>query len=336
MTNLDVIPYTDLAKNRRPLEDQLPLAMPLSLHIEVTGVCNFHCKSCCQYLPEYKDRAGAKDFMSMSLYEKIMRDVKEMGQLKALKLFGYGEPMLHPDLPAMVAMAKRMSVTERVEFASNCSRLTETVARNLIVARLDYLRVSIYGMDQQQHDDFTGRKYSIDAIRENVARLRRLRDADGSKYPFIYVKIFEGGSPDEEAEFHAKYDAIADQTEVECLHNMSGIGTERLGIAIPERPDRKICPLPFYQASVGANGDLTICCVDNRWSSKVGNLKDSSLKELWHSPQFNEYRRKMLTGRRCEIESCARCTWPWNAPDNLDDIGPEKVSQILKSYGVSK
>ena len=134
----DPLPYTQLAStNRRVLAELVPLPMPLSLHIEPTNVCNFRCVSCPQSLPNFKQTAGYYQRMDLGLYEKILRDVRDMGRLKALKLFGYGEPMLHPDLGRMVSMAHDMEVTDRIEFTSNVACLDEKMARALIgTARL--------------------------------------------------------------------------------------------------------------------------------------------------------------------------------------------------------
>lgn len=325
----DPIPYSALAKNRKRLEDMLPLPMPLSLHADVCNICNMGCRSCPQFLPDYKEIAGDNyRLMDVALYEKIIRDVVDMGRLKALKLFGYGEPMLHPGLPRMVSLAKESGATERVEFTSNCTRLTERMAEGLIAAQLDYLRVSIYSIDQKRHEEFTGSKVSIDQIYENVARLRRMRDAAGSKRPYLYVKMFETTTPEDEQVFRDRYGPIADELALEVLHNMSGIGTERLGISIPQRKAHRVCPLPFYMAAISANGIVTICCIDYSYASKVGDIKTQSLREIWKGPELRAAQLKMLTGRRAELLSCKDCTWDWNHPDAMDGASEELVARF--------
>jgi radical SAM protein with 4Fe4S-binding SPASM domain len=119
------------------------------------------------------------------------------------------------------------------------------------------------------------------------------------------------------------------------LHNMSGVDNveQHLGVDIPARQPKRICPAPFYMSSVAANGDVTICCVDWSWSSKVGNLRDQSLKDIWYGPALNEIRRKLLTGQRGAVKSCANCTWDWSHPDNIDHMSDEKAAQILTYYG---
>jgi len=329
------IAYTQLAlANRRNLRDILPLAMPMSMHIEPTNICNFKCVSCPQTMPDYKEKAGYYQNMDFSLYEKILVDIKSMGRLKALKLFGYGESMVNPDLGRMIRLAKVMDVADRIELTSNCTRLTEKMALELIEGPLDYLRVSIYSLDQTAHQAFTGSKVRIETVFENLERLRHMRDRMGASRPYIYVKMFETVSADDEARFRDMFKDVGDELTLEMLHNMSGIDgiDQKLGVEIPVRAPKKICPAPFYMSSVAANGEVTICCIDWSWSSAVGNLNDQSLKEIWFGPALQAVRSKLLNGQRRLIKSCANCTWDWSHPDNIDDISRAKIAEILDYY----
>jgi MoaA/NifB/PqqE/SkfB family radical SAM enzyme len=331
-----VIPYTALAQtNRKDLLSILPLPMPMSMHIEPTNICNFKCVSCPQSLSDYKEQAGYFQHMDMGLYEKILGDIKAMGRLKALKLFGYGESTANPNLGRMIALAKEMDVADRIELTSNCTRLTEKVAQEMIDGPLDYLRCSIYSNDQAAHEKFTQTKFRIEQVFENIKRLREMRDAQGKSRPYIYVKMFETISPDDEQHFREKFKDIGDELTLEMLHNMTGIDDieEKLGVEVPEHTPKRICPAPFYMSSVNAAGDVTICCVDWSWSSKVGNLKTQSLKEIWYGPALNEIRRRLMNGERKSIKSCENCTWDWSHPDNIDHMPAAKAEEIFAYYG---
>ena len=333
------IPYTALATTgRRNLLDLLPAAAPISMNLEITNICNFRCVSCPQSLPDYKEAVGFHQHMDFELFEKIMHDVRDMGRMKALRMFGYGESITHPDFYRMLKLAKALDVAARMELTSNGARLTEKAAGEIIEGQLDYLRVSIYGLDQDKNEAFTGSKVPIGRIRENLQRLRKMRDAAGSVRPYIYVKMFENASPEDEARLNELYGDIADEIGLDLLHNMTGAdGIEaRLGIEVPQRPQRKVCSQPFYTTAVGANGDLTICCADWTYDSKVGNLKTHSLRELWYGEALQDIRRRMLTGQRSSIKSCANCNWDSHHPDNIDAVTPQKAAEILEFYEANR
>ena len=71
------------------------------------------------------------------------RVVDALPDLEKLTLQGLGEPLLAPDLPAMVAHANERGV--KVGFNTNGTLLTERRAEELVQAGLDWLHVSVDG-----------------------------------------------------------------------------------------------------------------------------------------------------------------------------------------------
>ena len=329
MTNK--VPYSQLPNfQRKNLEDLLPLPMPLSFQIEPTNVCNFRCGGCPHTLPDYKQIVGYYQHMEMPLFEKIIKDIQEMGRAKTIKLYNYGESTLHPNLGEMIRSSK--TVADRVELTSNGTQLTDKLNMEFITHKLDYLRFSIYGVTQATNENFTKTKIGVDKIYSNILRLRDTRNSMGSIYPFIYVKMFETTSQEEVEIFKKLYEGIADEVGIEYVHNLSGYDNieQKISIKIPKHTPKKICPAPFYQTVVGANGDVTICCADWTFSSKVGNLKEQSLSEIWNGKNLRKLQQLLLEGRAGEIESCKNCTWNWSHPDNIDNISDEIKGRFYK------
>ena len=280
------LPYTQLHKTRvASLSDILPLRFPISLHIEPTNICNFKCRSCPHSLKTYDEEVGYYEFMDFDLYRKIVDEIAVEGGVKALKLFNYGESLLHPGLPEMIEYAKKNKAADRIEITSNMSRINRGLAEKLILSGLDYLRISIYGLKDDAHSSFTQTKVPVDHIFRNIRMFRELRDGLGFTSPWMYIKMFDITDPDELSSFKQMYGSLADEIAVEVIHNMSGVSNieDRLefDIHVDKKP-RNICPQPFYQAAIGANGDVTICCIDWSFSSKVGNVRSNSLKDIWN------------------------------------------------------
>lgn len=75
-------------------------AMPLPslLQIEPTVACNFRCRFCPNSEVNQAGQAGARH-MPLSLFRKI---VDEVPTLREIKLQGLGEPLLCPDVRAMM------------------------------------------------------------------------------------------------------------------------------------------------------------------------------------------------------------------------------------------
>lgn len=109
-----------------------PPCPPLCVNIEITSACNLHCVMCPRGVQG--DRHDAISFTQLAeIYEQI--------KPSHVALHGYGEPLLHPELAAMIAYLKERSV--RTSITSNFTSLTVELADALLNAGLDLLKISI-------------------------------------------------------------------------------------------------------------------------------------------------------------------------------------------------
>lgn len=336
---------TQQNSDRVPLEDLIPLPAPIGLCIEPANICNFKCKCCPVSLPEYYETVPKTGCMDISLYRKIIHEIDETGiELKKLNLYGDGEPLLHKDLGYMIRLGKTVASTVCV--TTNASLLTKKRAQELVDSKLDYLRVSIYGTRSTQHYQLTRYKKSPEFIWENVAALQEIRDEAGTDRPFIYVKMLDSGNTDETERFRERYAGIADQVNLESPMNWNGTH-DFIGAVDPNRvtdetliqgfyeeagqPGQKnICTTCFSSLNIKSNGDVCVCIVDWNRSTKVGNIANQSLMDIWNGEELRNFRRMMIEGRRHENPGCANCKYMYNSPDSIDHIPTEKLLDIYK------
>ena len=74
------------------------------------------------------------------------------------------------------------------------------------------------------------------------------------------------------------------------------------------------CLLPFIHMATKTDGDMKLCC--RSWP--VGNINETTMKELWNSDKYKEVRRMMLNGER--PKECDAC---WRQ----EDIGVRSMRQ---------
>lgn len=69
----------------------------------------------------------------------------------------------------------------------------------------------------------------------------------------------------------------------------------------------KPCYLPFYKMFIDWNGNVLICSED--WARKgiLGNVNDTSVKEVWLSEAAMSYRKSLAKGNRSEQSPCNTC-----------------------------
>lgn len=290
-----MIPYTQLRKDSRlDLAATIPLPAPLTVYIEPTNRCNLSCDFCPQSLEDYKERAGYWQHMPVEMFAKIIDEIKTLG-IKSVKLYFFGEPLLHPQIGELVRLAK--TVCHRVELTTNGIPLNERRAKELIAAGLDYLRVSLYNEQPER-------------VRENVKRLHDLRGIT----PHICVKIF---SKEEADAAYTLYAGIADEVSHETLHSM---GSDLINISQQPHSDKTACPYPFYTLVVKANGDVVPCCVAWEQSLVVGNVENESLLNIWKGDKLANIHKLHLEGRRNELAACAKCDTLFNSPDSVEGV----------------
>jgi radical SAM protein with 4Fe4S-binding SPASM domain len=278
---------------------------------------------------DYEQIVGGLTSLPLASIEKLFRELGTMGHLAALKLYGEGEPLLNKDLPEIIRLAKELRVADRIEVTSNGSALTPAVAERLIDVGLDYLRISVYGVDEDEQRAITQSKITAARIRQNVAELRAARDARGATRPFLYAKIIDEPGSARAAEFLRTYGPLVDEAAVEPPMNWNGYENRSLTRLGTRERRKRVCAFPFYSVVIKANGDVVACCVDWNKSTCFGNVHAQSFADIWAGERLREFRRLQLEGRKAENPSCRNCSFYETCPDDLDEVPSTEWDRIL-------
>lgn len=336
--------FTIISHDRRPLSEMLPLSKPLSLFVEPTNLCNFRCTPCVHGSDNTRNDLKPLRHMEMSLFNKLIRELREWDgpRLKLLRLAMLGEPFINPEFCDMVRIAKEANVAERVDTFSNGSLLTQDASRRLIEYGLDIIRFSIYAAEDKHHREVTRANCKVGTIRDNIKRLRDLRDVAGKIKPYIFVKMFDTYS-DENQEFFDLYQGIADEIGLEKVHNATNYSGNDLVSMYYNDSEKELkanqeykaslhkgriaCPRPFIAMVINNIGDCLMCTHDPAKGTKIGNSCESTLQELWNSGNMFEFRKMLLENRKHENRICARCDWFQLFPeeDNVDGFPVESL-----------
>jgi MoaA/NifB/PqqE/SkfB family radical SAM enzyme len=147
-----------------------------AFQIEVTTRCALRCAMCPR-------TALQADWPELDLpWESYVRVAAAFGSVQHVHLQGWGEPLLHPRLCDMIALAKAADC--RVGLTTNGSALEPGMAARLVERGLDLIAISIAGATPETHGRIRVGS-QLPRLLENVARLAALRAPGGPRRPKI-------------------------------------------------------------------------------------------------------------------------------------------------------
>jgi len=131
--------------------------------VEPTNDCNLACRTCVR--TTWEEPPGR---MAWTTFERLVADLRDFPSVETMAFFCVGEPLLHPQLVDMVALAHERGY--RTEVTSNALLLTPELADGLCAAGLDQFVVSIDGAGAESFADVRSGA-SLDRVVSNVRLL---------------------------------------------------------------------------------------------------------------------------------------------------------------------
>jgi MoaA/NifB/PqqE/SkfB family radical SAM enzyme len=135
------------AELARCVRDDRPYRL-LDMKLYLTRRCNLRCIMC----TAWTDDGDGREELSTEDVIRVVAEARRLG-LAHLKLFG-GEPMLRPDLEAIVEHASKLGI--RCTLITNGTLLTRQRAHSLVEAGLAQVDLSLDAADPGLHDDIRG------------------------------------------------------------------------------------------------------------------------------------------------------------------------------------
>lgn len=314
-------------QNRPILQDLIPLKTPTVINVDPSDKCPLLCKFCPTGDHALMRSTPGRNHgpMRFDLFTKIVDDICRFPEpIKVLRLYKDGEPLANARFADMVRYAKQSGCCEVIDTTINGVLLSPKKNLEILEAGIDWINISIYGMNADQYDQFSGRKIDFDEL---VANIRHLYENRGDCK--ILVKINGDVVPGEDRQrFYDTFGDIADFVFVE--HIMScwpEFGFEDRGIEVNRdvgiygQPIQEVltCPYVFYSFSINSDGSASTCFLD--WGRKliIGDANTESVVDIWNGATLREHQLMMLRGERKGHPICGNCgQMTHGMPDNID------------------
>ena len=312
----------------------LPLVSDVrKIYIEVTAECNFSCITCIRH--SWSDAMGQ---MSSRVFERVVASFDGLPDLRTIHFGGFGEPLTHPEILAMINRCKSMGYT--VEMITNGSLLKETMALALIDAGLDYLFVSLDGSDSESYETIRPGA-NFEEVVGNIKQLQRLKKEQKSVFPRIGIEFVATKANFSRLPFMRKvvdelnadrfvvtnmlpyHESMKDEILYDKGADMLNFGWESPLLSVKTAPKMKLetqrsCRFVESKATaITWQGNVSPCYAlmhnydcyilgrkKTMHAHYVGNVMKQSLAEIWADPAYATFR---WISRNSLYPSCTDC-----------------------------
>ncbi len=300
MTRLGILLRLARAYAAYRRRDETPAGLPLRLWVETSTRCNLRCPMC----PNKELPADARATMDLDLFKKIVDQAR--GAVNDMYLHHRGEPLTHPGLFDMIRHAESAGI--RTRFHSNGALLNEEKAQQLLEARPSMVSFSVDGFSKEPYE--AARPGAVfEKTIENLFRLARERAARGQRHPYLVVERIRfrhphpGETPEAIASLRKRFldagiDEVIEKEEYEWT-------TPGAPACDPPRV-RSGCTFPWYAMVICADGTVTPCPQDFWAKMKLGDIRTTSLKDIWRGEAYRALRRA-LRDDIDSLELCRKC-----------------------------
>jgi len=285
-------------------------AEPHVHQIEPTNHCPYSCVMC----PRSQKMTRATGFMSLQLYRQVIDEIATFAEpvrSREIELFHFGESLLHPEIDAMVAYAVERQL--KVSLSVNAPHLTPAITERLLAAGLPRLIISLDGSDQESYQQIRGPAADFAKAVANISYLaKRISDTSvalEASRRIIRMNATEALLDD----FRRQWEGSGLPVEVRPFFPWSEAELAPLGI-VEKYPPGMVCPFPWQYLVVQWDGTVVPCCRDYNGVNSIGNVREQSLREIWHGPRLREFYRQHRSGEYGGNDFCRRCMAIFSTP----------------------
>jgi len=248
----------------------------------LVGLCNRRCDFCPWSDPEWRSshvpKVAANDdvlHLPVEVYEGIMKDLNKVGFKGGIIYSAFSEPFLYNHLEEVIKISKEQCPESRIEVVTNGDFLTIDKLNAFFEAGLTRMDVSVY-------------------------------DGPDKVKPFEDLRI-EAGLNKEQFHIRERWYAPDEHFGIGALSNRAGanimpeINVNEIHTALKRK-----CFYPFYQLIVDFDGAVLLCNHD--WDKRLtmGNVKETSILDIWNSKKYKEVRGNLANANR-NHSPCNRC-----------------------------
>ena len=297
-------------ESTRKVEYNLKPPFPREILIDISSLCNHSCSFCSNVQMTNKSHASSE------MVYRVLKEAKEEGAV-AVGLYATGEPFLNKNCENFIKYAKEINY-EYVFVTSNGAAATPKRMKNAIDYGLDSIKFSIHGATRETYKKIHG-KDDLDRVIKNLIAIDDYRKKNNKKIK-IYVAMVETFINSKETDKLKKMvEKYIDGWDLKKMFNSCGTMPENNLIGEIEEKNIRgrnhfdVCFQPFGSFTITPEGYMSGCVLDYHKALIVGDCNKNSLKEIWHSKVYQDWRQRHLQ-KKTKGSICYNCINNTNEP----------------------
>ena len=277
------------------------IEVPKTVSIETTNRCNASCSFC-------PNNSLARNRLTMSdeLFKKIISDCMEFNP-EYIEPFLNGEPLMDSKIFERITYIRENLPETKIKLYTNGNLLTPEKTDLLAQIGIEELFVSINSLNCSKYMEVMG--LDLKKTLSNMEYLINKRDFVANKIVFRMTRTNDT-SLFEQDQFIRYCDELGVKSYIVGLFNYKG--SIESDLPIPNYPCEHI-----ERVDILSNGNVTLCCMDQEGEYSWGNVKNSSILEIFNGKKASLYKNLHREGKRNHIAPCYSCNLFWPTLRNV-------------------
>ncbi|MCT4666200.1 MAG: radical SAM protein [Flavobacteriales bacterium] len=286
------------------------------INIEFSSACNLRCAFCSL------DHLKPKILLKPEVLEKFMKNLIEDHRFRGVEyihLHNGGETLLHNQIGEMLGVLnkyKRLAKEKSQKFPvvtllTNGTPLNKKKTKEIIESEaIDIIRFSMDGGGEERFEEVRIRaKWNL--FFKNISYFLEENKKLNQPIKTHIISVLDPGKPLNtkwmSPVFQDIYNKI-DTYELRHPHTWAGeVEIDGDSTNHRKKPHKIGCGQLMHQLVLLPNGDINVCCTDLNSRGVMGNIKDSSLFDIYFSPKRKKWLELLFLGRKKEIDLCKNC-----------------------------
>lgn len=313
------------------------ISKPYHVVVDPTNACNLGCPLCPTGVGESQ---RIKGILKFDQFKKIIDEVESY--CIELHLYNWGEPTLNKHLIEMINYANSKNIWTRI--SSNLSlKYKNDYLEKLLNSGLSLLHVDVDGIDQEVYSKYR-KKGDLNIVIDNLRKIKEIKMKNNLKEPIIELAMLAMKQNEHQHKDFFKFakELNADEVKIDKIQHNPNMdegwlptnpeliyktyeGGEAHSHSSTENTINQ-CHWPWSGIVINWDGGTNPCCIIDDPKSDFGNIKNSSIQNIWNNTKYVSSRSEF--GDKKEIKENTICNICKNQTHS------KRLSRVSKTFAI--